>query len=223
MSKTQDELKEMVAAKALEFIPAKGIVGVGSGSTVVKFIQAIQAHGIKVAGAVSSSNRTTELLTEIGVKVLDPNECEPYEVYIDGADEVNDNFEMIKGGGACLTREKILASMAQTFVCIVDKSKLVSTLGKFPLPVEVIPMAREQVARSLRALGGTPVLREGCITDNGCEILDVHGLSITDPKALETQINAIAGVVTVGLFAHRGADVVLYATDEGVHEKRKRE
>ena len=144
-------------------------------------------------------------------------------MYIDGADEVNDNFEMIKGGGACLTREKILASMAKTFVCIVDKSKLVSTLGKFPLPVEVIPMAREQVARSLRALGGNPVLREGCITDNGCEILDVHGLSITEPKALETQINAIPGVVTVGLFAHRGADVVLYATDEGVHEKRKPE
>lgn len=220
MAKTQDELKEMVAKKALDFIPQNGILGVGSGSTVVKFIKAIQANGIKVQGSVSSSNATTALLEEIGVKVLDPNTCEPYDVYIDGADEVNDNFEMIKGGGACLTREKILASMAKTFVCIVDKSKLVSTLGKFPLPVEVIPMAREQVARSLRALGGEPKLREGCITDNGCEILDVHGLSITNAKDLENKINAIPGVVTVGLFANRGADIVLYATEEGVQEKR---
>ena len=221
MAKTQDELKEMVALKALDFIPENGILGVGSGSTVVKFIKAIQAQGIKVQAAVSSSNATTALLEEIGVKVLDPNSCEPYDVYIDGADEINDDFEMIKGGGACLTREKILASMARTFVCIVDKSKLVNTLGKFPLPVEVIPMAREQVARTLRTLGGNPVLRECCITDNGCEILDVHGLSITAAKELETAINAIPGVVTVGLFAARGADVVLYATDEGVQERRR--
>lgn len=221
MAKTQDELKEMVAHKALEFIPQNAILGVGSGSTVVKFIKAIQANGIKVQAAVSSSNATTKCLEEIGVKVLDPNTCEPYDVYIDGADEINENFDMIKGGGACLTREKILASMAKTFVCIVDKSKLVDTLGKFPLPVEVIPMAREQVARTLRALGGEPKLREGCITDNGCEILDVHGLSITNAAELEDKINGIPGVVTVGLFAHRGADVVLYATDEGVHEKRR--
>lgn len=221
MAKTQDELKEMVAKKALEFIPQNAILGVGSGSTVVKFIKAIQANGIKVQAAVSSSNATTALLEEIGVKVLDPNSCEPYDVYIDGADEINENFDMIKGGGACLTREKILASMAKTFVCIVDKSKLVTTLGKFPLPVEVIPMAREQVARTLRALGGEPKLREGCITDNGCEILDVHGLTITNASELEDKINAIPGVVTVGLFAHRGADVVLYATDDGVQEKRR--
>ena len=221
MAKTQDELKEMVAQKALEFIPQNAILGVGSGSTVVKFIKAIQANGIKVQAAVSSSNATTKCLEEIGVKVLDPNTCEPYDVYIDGADEINENFDMIKGGGACLTREKILASMAKTFVCIVDKSKLVDTLGKFPLPVEVIPMAREQVARTLRALGGEPKLREGCITDNGCEILDVHGLSINNAAELEDKINGIPGVVTVGLFAHRGADVVLYATDEGVHEKRR--
>lgn len=221
MAKTQDELKEMVAQKALEFIPQNAILGVGSGSTVVKFIKAIQANGIKVQAAVSSSNATTKCLEEIGVKVLDPNTCEPYDVYIDGADEINENFDMIKGGGACLTREKILASMAKTFVCIVDKSKLVDTLGKFPLPVEVIPMAREQVARTLRALGGEPKLREGCITDNCCEILDVHGLSITNASELEDKINGIPGVVTVGLFAHRGADVVLYATDEGVHEKRR--
>lgn len=221
MAKTQDELKEMVAKKALEFIPQNAILGVGSGSTVVKFIKAIQANGIKVQAAVSSSNATTALLEEIGVKVLDPNSCEPYDVYIDGADEINENFDMIKGGGACLTREKILASMAKTFVCIVDKSKLVTTLGKFPLPVEVIPMAREQVARTLRALGGEPKLREGCITDNGCEILDVHGLTITNASELENKINAIPGVVAVGLFAHRGADVVLYATDDGVQEKRR--
>lgn len=221
MAKTQDELKEMVAQKALEFIPQNAILGVGSGSTVVKFIKAIQANGIKVQAAVSSSNATTKCLEELGVKVLDPNTCEPYDVYIDGADEINENFDMIKGGGACLTREKILASMAKTFVCIVDKSKLVDTLGKFPLPVEVIPMAREQVARTLRALGGEPKLREGCITDNDCEILDVHGLSITNAAELEDKINGIPGVVTVGLFAHRGADVVLYATDEGVHEKRR--
>ncbi len=221
MAKTQDELKEMVAKKALEFIPQNAILGVGSGSTVVKFIKAIQANGIKVQAAVSSSNATTALLEEIGVKVLDPNSCEPYDVYIDGADEINENFDMIKGGGACLTREKILASMAKTFVCIVDKSKLVTTLGKFPLPVEVIPMAREQVARTLRALGGEPKLREGCITDNGCEILDVHGLTITNASELEDKINSIPGVVTVGLFAHRGADVVLYATDDGVQEKRR--
>ena len=221
MAKTQDELKDMVAQKALEFIPQNAILGVGSGSTVVKFIKAIQANGIKVQAAVSSSNATTKCLEEIGVKVLDPNTCEPYDVYIDGADEINENFDMIKGGGACLTREKILASMAKTFVCIVDKSKLVDTLGKFPLPIEVIPMAREQVARTLRALGGEPKLREGCITDNDCEILDVHGLSITNAAELEDKINGIPGVVTVGLFAHRGADVVLYATDEGVHEKRR--
>lgn len=221
MAKTQDELKEMVAQKALDFIPENGILGVGSGSTVVKFIKAIQAKGIKVKGAVSSSNWTSDCLKEIGVPVLDPNACEPFDVYIDGADEINDNLEMIKGGGACLTREKIVASMAKTFVCIVDQSKLVKTLGKFPLPVEVIPMAREQVARTLRSLGGEPVLRKDCITDNGCEVLDVHGLQITNPKELEAKINAIPGVVTVGIFAQRPADVVLYATEDGVVQKNR--
>lgn len=218
---TQDQLKELVAAEALKYIPRDGILGVGSGSTVVKFIEAIHRNHIHVDAAVSSSNKTTELLKGIGVRVLDPNECEPYAVYIDGADEVNDNFDMIKGGGACLTREKILASMAETFVCIVDKSKLVTTLGKFPLPVEVIPMAREQVARTLRAMGANPVLRQGCITDNGCEILDLHDFMIPDPAATEIAINAIPGVVTVGLFAKRGADVVLYATQEGVLCKKR--
>ena len=213
---TQDELKVMVAEEALKYIPKDGILGVGSGSTVVKFIEAIDRFKIKVDAAVSSSNKTTQLLQDIGIRVLDPNEVEPYAVYIDGADEVNPAFDMIKGGGACLTREKILASMAEKFICIVDKSKLVPTLGKFPLPVEVIPMGREQVARSLRALGGNPILRQGCITDNGCEILDVHDFMIEDPLAMEAKINAIPGVVTVGLFAKRGADTVLYATEDGV-------
>ena len=213
---TQDELKVMVAEEALKYIPKDGILGVGSGSTVVKFIEAIDRFKIKVDAAVSSSNKTTKMLQDIGIRVLDPNEVEPYGVYIDGADEVNPAFDMIKGGGACLTREKILASMAEKFICIVNKSKLVPTLGKFPLPVEVIPMGREQVARSLRALGGNPVLRQGCITDNGCEILDVHDFMIEDPLSMEAKINAIPGVVTVGLFAKRGADTVLYATEEGV-------
>lgn len=218
---TQDELKIMVAKEALNYIPKKGILGVGSGSTVVKFIEQIGLQKFPVEAAVSSSNKTTALLKEIGVRVLDPNEVEGYDVYIDGADEVDEGFNMIKGGGACLTREKILTSMSERFICIVDKSKLVTTLGKFPLPVEVIPMAREVVARTLRTLGGNPVLRAGCITDNQCEILDVHGLSITDPKALEDKINGIPGVVTVGLFAHRGADVVLYAQEDGVKVKNR--
>lgn len=213
---TQDELKVMVAEEALKYIPKDGILGVGSGSTVVKFIEAIDRFKIKVDAAVSSSNKTTKMLQDIGIRVLDPNDVEPYGVYIDGADEVNPAFDMIKGGGACLTREKILASMAEKFICIVDKSKLVPTLGKFPLPVEVIPMGREQVARSLRALGGNPILRQDCITDNGCEILDVHDFMIEDPLAMEAKINAIPGVVTVGLFAKRGADTVLYATEDGV-------
>ena len=203
---TQDELKVMVAEEALKYIPKDGILGVGSGSTVVKFIEAIDRFKIKVDAAVSSSNKTTKMLQDIGIRVLDPNDVEPYGVYIDGADEVNPAFDMIKGGGACLTK----------FICIVDKSKLVPTLGKFPLPVEVIPMGREQVARSLRALGGNPILRQGCITDNGCEILDVHDFMIEDPLAMEAKINAIPGVVTVGLFAKRGADTVLYATEDGV-------
>ena len=218
---THDELKEMVAVEALKYIPENGVLGVGSGSTVVKFIEQMGKHNVKVKACVCSSDKTTELLQKIGMNVVDPNTVDGYDVYIDGADEVDPHFNLIKGGGACLTREKILTSMSKTFVCIVDKSKLVQTLGKFPLPVEVIPMGREAVARALRALGGSPVLREGCITDNGCEILDVHGLHITDPLTLERQINAIPGVVTVGLFANRGAEVVLYATEDGVKVLKK--
>ncbi len=188
---------------------------------MVKFIEQIGLNHVKVEAAVSSSNKTTSLLEERGIKVLDPNTVAPYDVYIDGADEVDPEFHMIKGGGACLTREKILTSMAKKFVLIVDKSKLVEVLGKFPLPVEVIPMAREQVIRTLRELGGDPVLRKDCITDNGCEIVDVRGLTIDDPVALEDKINSIPGVVTVGLFARRGADVILYATEDGVQVIKK--
>ncbi len=218
---TQDELKVMVAKEALKYIPKEGVLGVGSGSTVVKFIEQIGLNHVNVEAAVSSSNKTTSLLEERGIKVLDPNTVAPYDVYIDGADEVDPEFHMIKGGGACLTREKILTSMAKKFVLIVDKSKLVKVLGKFPLPVEVIPMAREQVIRTLRELGGDPVLRKDCITDNGCEIVDVRGLTIDDPVALEDKINSIPGVVTVGLFARRGADVILYATEDGVQVIKK--
>lgn len=217
--KSQDELKVLVAREALRFVPKSGVLGVGSGSTVVKFIEQMQENKVLPEAAVSSSNKTTQLLTELGVKVLDPNEVTDYEVYIDGADEVDPKFRLIKGGGACLTREKILTSMAAKFVCIVDQSKMVQELGKFPLPVEVIPMAREKVARVLKEItGGRPVLRQGCVTDNQCEILDVHELRIQDPVALESAINNIPGVVTVGLFARRGADVVLYATEHEVKE-----
>ncbi len=219
---TQDELKTMVAKAALDYVPRKGILGVGSGSTVVKFIEQLGKSGIHIDGAVSSSVKTTHLLEKIGVEVLDPNDVEGYDVYIDGADEVDPRFNLIKGGGACLTREKILTSMASKFVCIVDKSKLVDTLGAFPLPVEVIPMGREQVIRQLRKVtGGDPVLRKGCITDNGCQIVDVRGLKITDPVALEDAINAIPGVVTVGLFARRGAEVVLYSEEDGVQVRKR--
>lgn len=214
---TQDELKIKVAQKALEYIPSNGILGVGSGSTVVKFIEAIKANKIPVFAAVSSSNYTTQLLNQAGIRVLDTNDVEDYDIYIDGADEIDPNFMMIKGGGACLTREKILASMAKRFICIADISKRVEVLGKFPLPVEVIPMAREKVIRELNKLGGRAVLREGVTTDNQCQIVDVHGLSIAKPVELENKINSIAGVVTVGLFAHRGADTLIYADEHQVH------
>lgn len=216
---TQDELKELVAKEALEFIPKSGVLGVGSGSTVVKFIEAIAKYKIKVDAAVSSSMKTTKMLEDIGVRVLDTNDIDEYEFYIDGADEIDESFHMIKGGGACLTREKICASMASKFVCIADESKLVTQLGKFPLPVEVIPMARKIVSVRLRELGANPVLRANCITDNGCEILDLQDFMIDDPIAMENIINNIPGVVTVGLFAKRKADVLLYATKDGVKRK----
>ena len=192
------------------------IIGVGTGSTVNFFIDGLEAMKDNIKGAVSSSVASTERLKKIGIPVFDLNDVESFDIYVDGADEINPTMDMIKGGGAALTREKIVAAVAKKFVCIVDDSKVVPVLGKFPLPVEVIPMARAHVARELTKLGGRPVYREGCVTDNGNHILDVHDMQITDPKALEKAINAIPGVVTVGLFAARGADVLIVGTEDGV-------
>lgn len=213
---SQDQLKRAVARAAVPFVPAGAVIGVGTGSTVDCFIDALAEAGVKLAGAVSSSERSTAKLRALGVPILDCNDVESLPVYVDGADEIDPGFSMIKGGGAALTREKIVAAISQTFVCIADASKRVPVLGRFPLPVEVIPMARCQVMRELAALGGTPVWREGVVTDNGNVIVDVRGLSITDPVALEARINQIVGVVTNGLFAARGADVLLLGTAEGV-------
>lgn len=213
---TQDELKKAVGWAALEYVKPGTIVGVGTGSTASHFIDALATMKGQIEGAVSSSEASTQKLKSLGIPVFDCNNVDSLDVYVDGADEVDNNMNMIKGGGAALTREKIVSAIAKTFVCIVDQSKLVDVLGKFPLPVEVIPMARSYVARELVKLGGQPVYRENVITDNGNVILDVHNLKILDPVALENKINSIAGVVTVGLFANRGADVVLMGTAEGV-------
>ncbi|BBG59603.1 Ribose-5-phosphate isomerase A [Providencia rustigianii] len=213
---TQDELKKAVGWAALEYVKPGTIVGVGTGSTASHFIDALATMKGQIEGAVSSSEASTQKLKSLGIPVFDCNNVDSLDVYVDGADEVDNNMNMIKGGGAALTREKIVSAIAKTFVCIVDQSKLVDVLGKFPLPVEVIPMARSYVARELVKLGGQPVYRENVITDNGNVILDVHNLKILDPVALENKINGIAGVVTVGLFANRGADVVLMGTAEGV-------
>ncbi|CAM2937594.1 ribose-5-phosphate isomerase RpiA [Vibrio rarus] len=212
---TQDEMKKEAGWAALKYVEAGAIVGVGTGSTVNHFIDALGTMSDKIKGAVSSSVASTEKLEQLGIKVFDCNEVAALDVYVDGADEINADKDMIKGGGAALTREKIVAAISEKFVCIVDGTKAVDVLGKFPLPVEVIPMARSYVARELVKLGGDPVYREGVITDNGNVILDVHSLKITNPKQLEDQINALAGVVTVGLFAHRGADVVITGTPTG--------
>ena len=213
----QNELKKAAAERAVSFVQEGRVLGVGTGSTVDFFIDALAASGKKVPACVSSSVRSTEHLERLGFKVLDPNEVDEIEVYVDGGDEIDSGFHMVKGGGGALTREKILASLARTYVCIADESKLVPVLGRFPLPVEVIPMAVGVVSRQLKALGGEPKLRD-FTTDNGCKILDVSGLQITDPVALEEKINQIPGVVTVGLFARRGADVLLLATADGVKE-----
>lgn len=212
---TQDEMKQAVARAAIEHVPA-GIIGVGTGSTANYFIDELAHIKGKIDGAVASSVATAERLKKHGIRVLDLNEVGEMEVYVDGADEITPHMAMIKGGGGALTREKIVAACAKKFVCIVDHTKLVDVMGKFPLPVEVIPMARSFVARQLVKLGGAPVLRPGFTTDNGNVILDVHNLSILDPVAMETEINQIVGVVTVGLFARRGADVCLMGTPEGV-------
>jgi ribose 5-phosphate isomerase A len=218
---TQQELKRAVAESALRFVQPGRVLGVGTGSTVDLFIDALAAAKLDVKQAVSSSERSTAKLAAMGIEVLDLNDVDSLPVYIDGADEVDAGFHMIKGGGAALTREKIIAAVAATFVCIADASKRVDVLGRFPLPVEVIPMARRHVASELAKLGGQPVWREGVLTDNGNVILDVHGLAITDPVATESRINQIVGVVTNGLFAARGADVLLLGAVDGVRELRR--
>ena len=219
--KTQQELKREVAQAALSYVQAGRVLGVGTGSTVDLFIDALAAAKLNVKQAVSSSERSTAKLRAIGIEVLDLNDIDDLPVYVDGADEIDGGFHMIKGGGAALTREKIIAAVAKTFVCIADASKRVDVLGRFPLPVEAIPMARAHVARELAKLGGAPRWREGVLTDNGNVIIDVHGLAITDPVATESRINQIVGVVSNGLFAARGADVLLLGSVDGVQELRR--
>ncbi|MCK5662146.1 MAG: ribose-5-phosphate isomerase RpiA [Thiotrichaceae bacterium] len=217
---TQDESKRKAAEAALPYIKDVEILGVGTGSTVNHFIDCLADFNLTndIKGAVSSSIATTERLKKIGIPVMELSESGNLDVYVDGADEVNPLKELIKGGGGALTREKIIAGASEKFVCIVDESKLVSYMGKFPLPVEVIPMARSYVAREIVKLGGEPVLREGFTTDNGNIILDIHGMEIMEPVKLEEQLNAIVGVVTNGLFAIRPADVLLVGTPNGVRE-----
>ncbi|MEC6883835.1 ribose-5-phosphate isomerase RpiA [Photobacterium piscicola] len=212
---TQDEMKKAAGWAALEYVTKNSIVGVGTGSTVNHFIDALATRKEEIKGAVSSSVASTERLEQIGIKVFDANDVASLDIYVDGADEINAEFDMIKGGGAALTREKIVAAIAEKFICIVDNTKQVDVLGQFPLPVEVIPMARSFIGRELVKLGGDPVYREGVITDNGNIILDVYNMAITDPKAMEDSINALPGVVTVGLFAHRGADALIVGSPEG--------
>jgi len=213
---TQDELKRAVAREAIRYVSDDAVVGVGTGSTANFFIDELAKIKHRIKGAVASSVKTAERLKSLGIYVEDLNSVDDIPVYVDGADEVTERGAMIKGGGGALTREKIVAAVARKFVCIADQSKLVGMLGKFPVPVEVIPMARSYVARQLVLLGGQPALRMGFSTDNGNVILDVHGLSILNPVEIEAKIRAIVGVVTVGLFAARGADVILLASDAGV-------
>jgi ribose 5-phosphate isomerase A len=212
----QQQLKRQVGAAALAFLEEGMVLGVGTGSTVNAMLDQMHDWAPRLKGAVSSSESSTLKLKSLGIPVLDLNEVDSLGVYVDGADESNPRLELIKGGGAALTREKIIAAAARRFVCIADESKLVPCLGKFPLPVEVIPMARSLVARALLAIGGRPVYRAGVVTDNGNHILDVHGLAIEDAVDLEARINQLAGVVTVGLFALRPADVLLLGTPNGV-------
>jgi ribose 5-phosphate isomerase A len=212
----QDELKTLVGQAALEFVVPGSVVGVGTGSTVNKFIDALAGIKDRIAGAVSSSAQSTARLQALGIRIFDANEVERIPVYIDGADEIDGRGCMIKGGGAALTREKIVADLAERFVCIADESKRVAVLGQFALPVEVIEMAREQVVRRFRAFGGRAVPRAGVLTDNGHPLLDVHGLSITDPLAMEVEINQWPGVVAVGIFARHRARVCLLGTAAGV-------
>jgi ribose 5-phosphate isomerase A len=216
MSTSADANKRRAAEAALQQIQAGSVLGVGTGSTVRFLIEALAARPGLVRAAVSSSNASSTLLTAAGIRVLDLNDVAELPLYIDGADEATRAHHLIKGGGAALTREKIIAAAAARFVCIVDESKVVETLGKFPLPVEVIPMARTLVARRIEARGGRPVWRQGVVTDNGNHILDVHDLSIADPPSFEAEIGALTGVVMVGLFAKRPADVLLVGSDRGI-------
>ena len=222
---TQDELKLAVARAAKDYVaahlPAGAILGVGTGSTANFFIDELASLKGRLGGAVASSEATRKRLEGHGIPVLDLNDVTAMPIYVDGADEIDGGFCMIKGGGGALTREKIVAAVADTFVCICDASKQVATLGKFPLPIEVLPMARAQVAREVEKLGGKPKPREGFVTDNGNLILDIHGLAIVDPPSLETQLNQIVGIVANGLFARRGADVLLLGTATGVTMARR--
>lgn len=217
---SQQDLKQQAADAALAFIEplltAQAVIGVGTGSTADLFIDGLAKYQGRFRGAVASSERSAKRLGALGILVLDLNEVQTMPVYVDGADEINSQLHMIKGGGGALTREKIVSSVAQQFVCIADESKLVERLGRFPLPIEVLPIARESVARAAQSLGGQPALREGFVTDNGNQILDVHGLTITDAPALERQLNNLPGVVTNGLFAIRPANIALLATQQGI-------
>jgi len=218
---TQDELKRQVAEAALEHVVEDAVVGVGSGSTVFMFIDFLAKIKHKIEGAVAASEASAERLKKHGIRVLDLNSVSDLPVYVDGADEITEHLHMIKGGGGALTREKIAAAAAKTFVCICDASKLVPVLGKYPLAVEVIPMARSHVGREIVKRKGRPVLREGFVTDNGNLVLDCHGLTILDPPALEADLNNIAGAMTNGLFAMRPADLLLLGTPEGVKTYRE--
>lgn len=219
---TQDELKQAVARAACDYVAANvaagSIIGVGTGSTANFFIDELARIKDRIAATVASSEATRQRLQGHGIKVVDLNEVSTMPVYVDGADEITEKLAMVKGGGGALTREKIVSAVAEKFICVCDQSKLVATLGKFPLPVEVIPMARAYVAREIEKLGGQPKLRAGFTTDNGNIIVDVHGLAIADPAAFETRLNQIVGVVTNGLFACRGADLLLLATADGVRQ-----
>lgn len=223
---SQQELKQQAADAALELVEQVAgpdvIIGVGTGSTADLFIDGLARFKGRIGGTVASSERSAARLAGHGLKVLDLNDVTSMPIYVDGADEIDANLHMIKGGGGAQTREKIVASVADRFVCIVDESKLVEVMGKFPLPIEVIPMAREAVARAMTAMGGQPRLREGFVTDNGNIILDVSGLSITDATGLEARINNLPGVVTCGLFAIAGADVALLATQGGIRRLDRR-
>ncbi|AKH39291.1 MULTISPECIES: ribose-5-phosphate isomerase RpiA [Nitrosomonas] len=213
---TQDEQKRAAAQAAIQYVPIGAVIGVGTGSTANYFIDELAKIKHKIEGAVASSEATAQRLHKHGIDVLDLNTVADLPVYVDGADEITKHLHMIKGGGGALTREKIVAAVARKFICITDQSKLVNILGSFPLPVEVIPMARSYVAREITLLGGHPALRQGFTTDNGNVILDIHGLQILNPVELETTLNQITGVITNGLFARKGANVLLLGTDAGV-------